>query len=307
MDFYDLFDICYGQHEYSSKTDLIVSENGTPLISSKGTNYGVYGYYDIEPKYNHVISVPRTGSICMAFYQKNDCCVDDNCLVMIPKKTLSIQEMIYFSLLVRNERFRYLYGRQVTPDRLGLTIIPTMPKYVKSTIIKNPISNKPQYKQKDTLTEIEKWKYVKINDIFTVKGTKTIPKDDLDYTTELYPYVTTQATNNGTAEFSNSKSEVGNVLTIDSAVVGSCFYQPQEFSASDHVEKLIPRFELNVYIAIFLIAVINKEQYRYSYGRKFNQIRIRETKIKLPFKNNKPDWKFMEDYVKSLPYSSNLE
>lgn len=29
--------------------------------------------------------------------------------------------------------------------------------------------------------------------------------------------------------------------------------------------------------------------------------------IKLPIDNNgKPEWQFMEDYIKSLPYSSNL-
>lgn len=66
------------------------------------------------------------------------------------------------------------------------------------------------------------------------------------------------------------------------------------------------KFEMNAYIALFLQTIINLEQFRYSYGRKFNQDRIRKTKIKLPFKNNKPDWNFMEEYIKSLPYSVNL-
>ena len=33
-----------------------------------------------------------------------------------------------------------------------------------------------------------------------------------------------------------------------------------------------------------------------------------KTQIKLPVtEKNDPDWQFMEDYIKSLPYSSNLE
>jgi hypothetical protein len=63
---------------------------------------------------------------------------------------------------------------------------------------------------------------------------------------------------------------------------------------------------MNTYIALFLQTIINLEQFRYSYWRKFNQERIKKTKIKLPFKDWKPDWQFMEDFIKSLPYSESL-
>ncbi len=104
-------------------------------------------------------------------------------------------------------------------------------------------------------------------------------------------------------EFYNFFRNNGNVLTIDSAVAGFCSYQPLEFIASDHVEKLTPKFELNVFRAMFLVTVINMEQYRYSYGRKFNQDRIRETIIKLPFKDENVDWEYIENYIKGLTYS----
>lgn len=135
--FYTYFDIKYGQHKYHSKRNLNAKDNGTPLISSKGTDQGVYGFFDIKPVYKNVISVPNTGTICHAFYQSEDCCIDDNCLVMIPKKDLSIQEMLWFVLLVRKEKYRYKYGRQVTPDRLGNTEIPEIPEWVN----KKPIPN----------------------------------------------------------------------------------------------------------------------------------------------------------------------
>ena len=113
--------------------------------------------------------------------------------------------------------------------------------------------------------------------------------------------------NNGVEGFYDFYTEDGNVLIIDSAVKGVCSYQAQKFTASDHVEKLIPKFELNPYLAMFFITLINLERYRYSYGRKFNQIRIKETEIILPVdKNNEPDYKFMEDYIKSLQYSDSI-
>ena len=63
---------------------------------------------------------------------------------------------------------------------------------------------------------------------------------------------------------------------------------------------------------MFLITIINREQYRYSYGRKASQKKLKNSKIKLPAIKNaqgeyEPDWQFMEDYIKSLPYSKCLE
>ena len=125
-----------------------------------------------------------------------------------------------------------------------------------------------------------------------------------------YPYVTTQATNNGVKGFCDSWTEAvgeGGVLTIDSAVAGYCAWQNRPFSASDHVEKLTPKFPMNECVAMFLTAVINIEQYRYNYGRKCSQTRLRKARIRLPAApGGAPDWGFMERCVKSLPYSANL-
>ncbi len=77
------------------------------------------------------------------------------------------------------------------------------------------------------------------------------------------------------------------------------------------MEKLVPMFLLNKYIALFLVTIINKEQYRYSYGRKCSQTKLKISRIKLPaiFNANgeyDPDWQWMEDYIKGLPYSGCL-
>jgi hypothetical protein len=69
------------------------------------------------------------------------------------------------------------------------------------------------------------------------------------------------------------------------------------------VEKLIPKFAMNRYIAMFLVTIMNLEQYRYNYGRKCSQSRMKERSIKLPVKDGQPHWQFMEEFIKSLPYS----
>ena len=155
----------------------------------------------------------------------------------------------------------------------------------------------------------KRWNKFRIDKLFNVVGSKTTSKRILVKKGKgKFHYVTTKASNNGVDGYYDYYTEDENVLTIDSAVIGFCSYRNLKFTASDHVEKLIPRFRLNIYIGIFLSKIINLEQFRYNYGRKFNQERIRETEISLPIDENRnPDWKFMEDYIKSLPYSQALE
>ena len=64
----------------------------------------------------------------------------------------------------------------------------------------------------------------------------------------------------------------------------------------------------NVYTAHFLIAVLNLEKYRYPvFGRAFLKDLVKDTELILPI-NDKGvvDYEFMEDYIKSLPYSKNI-
>ena len=144
------------------------------------------------------------------------------------------------------------------------------------------------------------WKWFKYTELFDISGSKTTPIEDLKaYGKGGYPYITTQAVNNGVEGFFNYCTEKGGVLTVDSAVLGFCSYQEKDFSASDHVEVLRPKFEMTKYIALFLTTIINREQYRYSYGRKCSQIKLRRSQLKLPVTpDGTPDWKYMEDFVK---------
>jgi len=156
---------------------------------------------------------------------------------------------------------------------------------------------------------VSQWKSFNLGDLFRITGSKTTPLLELtdEYGRGNYPYVTTQATNNGVEGFYDFFTEEGNVLTVDSAVIGYCAYQEFNFSASDHVEKLIPKFPMNRFIGLFLATILNKEQYRYNYGRKASQSRLETRSIKLPVKSDgTPDWEYMENYIKNLPYSGNL-
>ncbi|WCR56079.1 MAG: hypothetical protein PG979_000136 [Rickettsia asembonensis] len=53
---------------------------------------------------------------------------------------------------------------------------------------------------------------------------------------------------------------------------------------------------------MFIVTILDLERYRYSFGKKYGK-----NIIKLPATSQgTPDWEFMENYIKSLPYSSSL-
>ena len=64
---------------------------------------------------------------------------------------------------------------------------------------------------------------------------------------------------------------------------------------------------LNKYRGLYITTLLNKEQYKYSYGRAFVMDKIKNTVLYLPSTSEgEPDWQYMEDYIKSLPYGDRI-
>ena len=80
------------------------------------------------------------------------------------------------------------------------------------------------------------------------------------------------------------------------------FYYRRPYGCCES-RQLVKRKNRFVYCTI-----LNNEQFKYSYGRAFLMDRIKDTIIKLPVnENDNPDWNYMENYIKSLPYGDRLE
>lgn len=310
----DLFEVRYGVNlelvnlEECGKLD----KNSINFVSRTDKNNGISAYvqkiHTIEPNPANTISVAGGGSVLSTFFQQEEYYSGRDMYILLPRRKFSEIEMIFYSYCIRKNKYRYNYGRQANKTLRDILIPDSMPATWRGLSLKNlnSLKKEPLIK-KNTDLSTGNWKEFELKILFEISGSKTTPLPDLeDRGIGKYPFVTTQATNNSIEGFYNYFTEKGNVLVVDSAVVGYCSYQPLDFSASDHVEKLIPKFEMDKYIALFLVTILNKEQYRYNYGRKASQARLRQRKIKLPSQNNKPDWGFMRDYVKSLEYSSTL-
>ncbi len=118
------------------------------------------------------------------------------------------------------------------------------------------------------------------------------------------PYVSSTANNNGVDNFISNTEGVRifqDCLTLaNSGSVGTAFYQPFSFVASDHVTQL-KRTDANKYIYLYLASVIGRLSEKYSFNREINDKRILREQIILPVNaDNQPDWEYMETYMRTI-------
>ncbi len=314
-----VFDVSYGVNLELVNLDKCssTSSKSIPFVSRTEKNNGVSAFVDkvinIEPNPKHTLSVASGGSVLSTFYQPQPYYSGHHLYILMPKNKLSVLEMLFYAKCISFNKYKYSYGRQANKTLKDLLIPKSISRSIKTTLsqYKNNLENEFKHSSvvdKSVNLNATNWDFYPLTSLFEVTGSKTTPKQELEEIgSGIYPNVTTQATNNGVDAFCDTYTEVGNILTVDSAVVGYCSYQAFNFSASDHVEKLEPKFEMNTYLAMFFVTIMNLEQYRYNYGRKASQTRMKEVSIKLPAKDDgTPDFELMENYIKSLPYSSNL-
>ena len=297
-----------------------------PLVSSGSTNNGIVGY--IDKKGDGKAQIFKANCItvdmfCNAFYQKEDfyAVSHGRVNVLYPKFECNLQIGLFICSIIQKEQFKYSYGRAVYSSEIARMIIKLpatvtgspdwdfMEKYIKSLNHK-PLSTANQEGGDSLAFDVDLWEEFCLGDIFDIKKGKRLTSDD--QTDGETPYIGAIDSNNGVANYIGQEAiHEGNTISLSyNGSVGEAFYQPKPFWATDDVNVLYFRPENNVsfnkYIALFFCAVLRQEKYRYSYGRKWVLESMRTTTVKLPSKEGKPDFKFMENYMRSLPYGDRI-
>ncbi|OFW25570.1 MAG: restriction endonuclease subunit M [Acidobacteria bacterium RIFCSPLOWO2_02_FULL_59_13] len=115
----ELFDIFYGQKELHSREGIPPGES---LVVSPTEQYnGCYGWLWFQPLIKPpFVTVAQTGSIGESFVQVEPCAVNDDCLILLAKQSsqLSIPRLLIAAATIRLERWRFSYGRKLTPSRI---------------------------------------------------------------------------------------------------------------------------------------------------------------------------------------------
>lgn len=157
--------------------------------------------------------------------------------------------------------------------------------------------------QKVERLEEKEWKPFYVNDIFTFiqRGKRLIKENQ---TIGNVPYISSSAMNNGVDNYISNDIGVRrfeNCLSLaNSGSVGSCFYEPFEFVASDHITHL-KNPERNKFQYLFEATLLNRLTEKYNFNREINDERISKEIILLPIDSSgNPDYEYMERYIKKV-------
>ncbi len=292
-------------------------------ISSSKKNNGVDNYIlppDYMTIYSNALTISNSGSVGYCFYHPYKFVSSDHCTV-IEIKDKNVQFNNYIALflkpIIEAMRNKYNFAREINNERLSKEIILLPSNKTRSPdwqYMSNYIHHislginydKPVVKDKPLALCKSSFKEFRVQDIFTLeRGKEQI--QELDNTG--IPIISSTSLNNGMVGFKDNVKKIfsKNKITLaNNGSIGTCFYQDVDFCATQDITVLYNE-NLNMYNALFLTTILKLESHRFAYSRKWNDTRLNNTTLNLPvFANGKPDWEFMENYIKSFPYSSSL-
>lgn len=132
----DIFNVVYGVNLELINLDKCNSTDylSIPFVSRTEKNNGVSAFVekiiDIEPNPKHTLSVAGGGSVLATFYQPEPYYSGRDLYVLIPKKKMSVTEMLFYAKCISSNKYRYSYGRQANKTLKDLLI----PKNIKPKI-----------------------------------------------------------------------------------------------------------------------------------------------------------------------------
>lgn len=303
-------------------------DNGLIFVSRNSNNNGVVGRIVVDDKMKVYkkgdISVPLGGSYLLsAFVQQEDFVTGQNVDVLRPKKTMTEKEKWFYCYVLRENRFKFsAFGREVNKYIQDIEVPDLVPEWVNDASLKMPETKNINSKLK---LNFDKWKSFKIDKLFSIERGNITSLNELEEGD--IPIVSATDKNQGISYYGNVPPKYIRCLTASFNGVGTGYvcYHDYPFNANSDCGILLPKFdEINCYTGLFISTVMNKFKYKYSYGRKLSQDRIKEETIKLPIVYNDgipyfdkekkysndgfvPDWKYMENVIKSLPYGDCIE
>lgn len=333
----EIFKIQHGNSlELNRLEQVTPSQSSIAFISRKMNDNGIAAYVkalpNLEPFPAGIITCALSGNgVLSTFIQEKEFYTAYHIACLTPRIKLSKGEILYYCLCIKHNNYKYGFGRQANKTLKDILIpsFESIPSYVKKQDLSLfNRSEDPLIYSTYPLNTCE-WKEFKYKEIFHVKKGYYNKKPPVTYINSETPFIGATEKNNGitcwvhysdlkkysrdgSINFSEpleNKLFQGNCITVtNNGSVGEAFYQDKPFTCSHDVNPLyLKDITLNIYVAMFLITLIKAEKYRWGYGRKWRPSRMPESTIKLPVdKAGVPDWKFMENYIKSLKFSSQL-
>lgn len=334
-----LFDIKKGKRLTSED-----QEDGDNLyIGAIDSNNGVANRIGQKPIHDgNTISLSYNGSVGEAFYQPEPYWATDDVNALYSRYDGFDESIgLFIAAVIRQEKYRFSYGRKWTLNNMNITEIclpvqhnadgsilidgtckysdegytpdwQFMEDYIKSLHYK-PLTTKNKREQTPDLN-VQNWKEFTIEGLFPklVKGkcgdaSSLIDGNDVNYigakydnngvmkSCSLYDNLDFVSKGNCIAMIGQGQGSAGYAIYLDTDFIGATSLT---LGYADWI---------NPYTAHFVTTLLCLEYDKYSFGRSWTGDRLKETIVKLPVgSDGDPDWQFMENYIKALPYGDRL-
>ena len=230
---------------------------------------------------------------------------------------------LFFKTVILQQKCKYAYGYKFNEQRMQkqMILLPVtnsgtpdydfMEQYIKEReqkITQNYISfidNDLQEEKTPLSLEQKKWNTFFVGDLFTVRRPQA--RSEKQYQFGSIPFIASGNTNNGLTKCCMPKKEEildeGNCITI-SPVDGSTFYQETAFLGRGGAGSsilILYNSNMNRFSGLFIARMLRQTCSKYSYGKMGNKESIKREKVMLPINDNgKPDYLFMEQYIKYI-------
>ena len=296
------------------------NDGDIPFVASGNFNNGVLKY--LEPKKDEILDAgncitvsPIDGS---SFYQEDDFLGRGGAgssIILLYNPNLNLYNGYFIATVIRTVCRKYAYSDMANKDTIGAEKIKLpvdetgnpdfsyMESYMKNLelAVSSSLTDLQSAKKSDIsgTLDISSWKLFQISELFNVQKGKRLTKADMK--DGKIRFIGASAINNGiTAYISNDEHlHPQNTITLSyNGSIGEAFYQDEIFWASDDVNVLYPKFEMNREMAFFIIPLLKTAGKRYAFIDKWKKEDMEKSKIPLPVdKDGNPDYKYMENHI----------
>ncbi len=313
----ELFAVRYGDSLELNRLKTTTPENGVPFVSRKMGDNGIAAHVErlpnLKPNPAGELTCALSGNgVLTTFIQDRPYYTAFHVACLNPLVDMTAAQKLYYCVCIRANRYRYGWGRQANRSLKDILLpeLPDIPSWVEDAGATDFTGrDAPAMREPVLSLDASAWKPFRLGNLFEIRRGVGLPK----HTRQAgdTPYIGALDRNNGLAgRIAQPAMHRAGTLTLNwngIGGVGVAFYQPTDYWCSGDVSALHPKFNMTAASAMFLIAVIRRERYRFTFGRKLTRDRMVGLAIRLPtLANGTPDWDFMERYIKTLPFSSQL-
>lgn len=290
------------------------------------------------------LTVARSGSAGFVALQPTGCVVGDSAKILHvqDEKEENIYVLLFLQTLLTASRFKYDYGRKVSEKKYAneILFLPVlrnedgsifldenkkysedgfypdfeyMEKYIKSL---NFQQTKTEIISEHISLSTDRWEAKLLKSLYHIQMGNKLDKNKMTMDAPAVNFVSRISYDNGVdckVDYVEGLEPFRSGLVtvaLGGSYLGSSFVQLEPFYTAQNVSVLTPLYEeMNLLVNLFITRLIKKEsESRYcAFGRELNAHINKDFTINIPVtEDGKPDFEFMENYMRSLPFSDKV-